>query len=95
MDEQAMDQRAFRITGRVQGVFFRAWTQATARELGLEGTVRNRDDGSVEIHARGPVEVLEDFQERLWEGPPAARVDGVAVKASELQLPGPEFLVLR
>ena len=95
MAEEQIEQRGFRVTGRVQGVFFRAWTQALARELGIRGTVRNRDDGSVEAHARGPLEALEDFQERLWEGPPASKVEGVAVKASDQELPEADFLILR
>lgn len=95
MTEGQVDQRGYRITGRVQGVLFRAWAQATAQELGLQGTVRNREDGSVEAHARGTQEALEDFQERLWEGPPAAKVEGVAVKASEEVLPESDFVILR
>jgi acylphosphatase len=95
MADKGMEQRAYRVTGRVQGVFFRAWLQATALEMGLHGTVRNREDGSVEAHVRGPAELLEDFQERLWEGPPTARVEGVAVKGSEMDLPENDFLILR
>jgi len=70
-------EKGFRITGRVQGVFYRAWTQATATELGLEGTVRNRRDGSVEAHVRGPSKAVEAFQARLWDGPPSASVKNV------------------
>lgn len=95
MAEERMEQRAFRVTGRVQGVFYRAWTQTTAKELNLRGTVRNREDGSVEAHARGSAEALEDFQERLWGGPPGARVEGVAVKESDRDLPESDFLILR
>ncbi|MFO8173768.1 MAG: acylphosphatase [Longimicrobiales bacterium] len=95
MTDQQIEQKGFRVTGRVQGVFFRAWTQETAQELGLQGTVRNRSDGSVEAHVRGPSEALEEFQERLWEGPPGARVEGVAVKGSEEDLPESGFHVIR
>jgi acylphosphatase len=55
-------------------VGFRAWTAWRARELGLRGWVRNRLDGSVELEAEGPVEVLSRFREELHRGPPAARV---------------------
>ena len=44
-----------KIEGRVQGVYFRAWTYETAQSLGLDGTVRNMTDGSVEAVFAGPV----------------------------------------
>ena len=50
--------RLFRVTGRVQGVFFRASTQTAARDLGLTGYARNMDDGSVEVLACGSPAVL-------------------------------------
>lgn len=61
--------------GRVQGVGFRAWTVRQGRKLGLRGWVRNRRDGSVEVHAAGEEAPLERFRERMRKGPPAARVD--------------------
>jgi acylphosphatase len=80
--EEAIVQKGYRITGRVQGVFFRAWTRDTALGLGLGGTVRNLPDGSVETHLVGPASSLERMESRLWEGPPASRVDGVEVVPS-------------
>ncbi|MFC1791934.1 acylphosphatase, partial [Gemmatimonadota bacterium] len=68
VSEEELVQRGYRITGRVQGVFFRAWTRQKALELGLRGTVRNRFDGSVEACVLGSPAVLEVFQARLWEG---------------------------
>jgi len=87
-------QKGLRVTGRVQGVFYRVWTRGVAEELGLRGTVRNRLDGSVEAHAVGSPEALRAFETRLWEGPPAARVDGVASFESEDQLPAGPFEIL-
>ncbi len=66
-----------RIHGRVQGVWFRAWTQKTAQSLGLTGWVRNRSDGTVEAHFSGPAEAVEKMLELVWQGPAAARVDKV------------------
>ncbi len=85
--EEAQEQvrRRFLVRGRVQGVFFRAWTQETATELGLHGMVRNLPDGGVEIVAGGPRGAMEIFEGRLWEGPPAARVE--AVEATEVSEP--------
>jgi acylphosphatase len=82
VSEAVLEQRGYRVTGRVQGVYFRAWTQDLARELGLMGTVRNKADGSVEAHALGRAQDLDVFQARLWEGPPGARVDAVEVMES-------------
>ena len=77
MTEEEIVQRGYRIKGRVQGVFFRAWTRQVALEMGLGGTVMNCPDGSVEAHLIGPVSVVERMAARLWEGPPASRVEGV------------------
>ncbi|HDQ40391.1 MAG TPA: acylphosphatase [Desulfonatronum sp.] len=65
------------ISGRVQGVFFRAWTRNQARELGLAGWVRNLPDGRVELTAQGPEQSLRSFLELLRDGPPLSRVDQV------------------
>jgi len=62
------------VSGRVQGVGFRWWTRDTAEALGLTGWVRNRPDGSVEVHARGRREQLEELERALQRGPIAARV---------------------
>lgn len=65
------------VTGRVQGVFFRATTKEKADRLGITGWVRNTEDGNVEIHAEGSPEVLKQFQVWCRKGPPAARIDQV------------------
>ena len=65
------------VRGRVQGVGFRAWTEYTALEHGLEGFVRNRRDGSVEAVFAGPTEAVEAMIEACRRGPRGARVDGV------------------
>ena len=71
-----MSDRAvqLRITGRVQGVGYRAWTVHRARELGLRGWVRNRRDGSVEALIIGKDEQVEGMIEACREGPSFARV---------------------
>lgn len=75
MNIEGEGQRAFRVIGRVQGVGFRWWTRRTATDLGLHGWVRNERDGSVVVHAGGPVEALARLEEALLRGPTAARVD--------------------
>ena len=71
------------VTGRVQGVWFRGWTVDQAVALGLDGWVRNRRDGSVEILVSGPDAAVEALIGRCRQGPPAARVDAVAVIEAE------------
>jgi acylphosphatase len=72
--------RRIRVHGKVQGVFYRGWTVDEARALGLDGWVRNRLDGSVEIVAVGSAEAVDTLVARCHEGPPAARVDRVDVE---------------
>jgi acylphosphatase len=65
------------IRGRVQGVFYRGWTVETARALGLDGWVRNRANGDVEMLLQGDQAAVDQLIALAWEGPPAARVDDV------------------
>lgn len=67
------------VSGRVQGVYFRATTQETAREAGVDGWVKNRDDGRVEAVFEGPESAVEELLGFCHEGPPAAAVDEVEV----------------
>ena len=69
--------RHVRITGRVQGVFFRAWTEQQARALDVTGWVRNCPDGSVEAHLEGEQWPVQELIELLRLGPTAAQVDEV------------------
>jgi acylphosphatase len=71
--------RRIRVTGHVQGVWYRGWTVDLARSLGHAGWVRNRSDGSVEILADGDAAALDALVDRCREGPPAARVGSVTV----------------
>ncbi|MEO5335552.1 MAG: acylphosphatase [Magnetospirillum sp. WYHS-4] len=71
-----------RIEGRVQGVWYRAWTRGEAVKRGLAGWVRNRADGSVEALFSGPADAVDAMVRDCWDGPPAARVDRIAVNAS-------------
>ena len=67
------------VSGRVQGVSYRAATRAEARRLGLVGWVKNRDDGSVELEAEGPDDKVAALVQWCQQGPPAAHVARVAV----------------
>ena len=73
--------RHFLVSGRVQGVGFRYFTQAAASREGLHGWVRNRPDGRVEINAEGDAEAMARFERALRHGPPGARVDEVEADA--------------
>lgn len=77
-----METRRFLVSGRVQGVGFRAATQARAEELGLSGYTRNLPDGRVEVLASGPQVALAALESFLWRGPPHARVSALEVSAA-------------
>ena len=77
------------VTGRVQGVSFRASTAWEARRLGVHGWVRNRADGSVELEAEGDADRVASLLAWCEKGPPAARVSRVAVE--ELGPTGADF----
>jgi acylphosphatase len=82
MADKAGDTRrtvTVKIEGRVQGVYYRAWTDDTARTLGLDGTVRNMSDGSVEAVLSGPAETVADMLRRCADGPKDARVTKVTI----------------
>ena len=67
------------IFGDVQGVGFRYFAESRARRLGLQGYVRNRYDGAVEVEAEGDTPALERFLDLLRQGPRMARVQDVRV----------------
>lgn len=73
-----------RMEGRVQGVWFRAWTVQEATRRGLAGWVRNRRDGAVEAVFAGPEAKVEDMITACRRGPPAAEVTEL------IQMPEPE-----
>ena len=81
--------RHYVVTGRVQGVFYRASTQEEAARLGLLGWVRNREDGSVELVACGVESILNRLEHWLWQGPKFAEVSDVKVNAVDSE--GNEF----
>jgi len=68
------------ISGRVQGVFYRAFTEDVAHSLGLKGWVKNRGDGNVEAIFEGKKEDIESAIRSCYKGPPAARVNNIDVK---------------
>jgi acylphosphatase len=79
----ALVGRHVRVTGHVQGVFFRAWAQGEARELGVSGWIRNCADGSVEAHLAGEDVDVVRMIERMRRGPSNARVEDVTVEDTE------------
>ena len=85
-----MATRRLLISGKVQGVFYRGWTETTARSLGLGGWVRNLSNGDVEVLASGPQDKLDELVDRCWEGPPAAAVRAILVQEADTE-PMPDF----
>ncbi len=83
METDTQERLSARITGRVQGVGFRNFTQMRARQLGVTGWVRNEKDGSVRLEAEGPRGALEDLLDAVHDGPRTARVESVDVDWSD------------
>ena len=75
-----MPASKIRVTGKVQGVFFRASTQEKAKSLHLCGWVRNESDGSVLIHAEGDKAAIQELLDWCHQGPPQASVQAVQVE---------------
>lgn len=83
MNTSSHQRLTARVTGRVQGVYFRAFTRNQARLLELSGWVHNEYDGSVSLEAEGPRETLERLLVAIRRGPSGARVDHVSADWSE------------
>ncbi|MCB1343294.1 MAG: acylphosphatase [Pseudooceanicola sp.] len=77
-----------RVTGMVQGVWFRAWTRREAERLGLRGWVRNEADGSVLALVGGRGELVEEMVRLLHIGPAKAKVEQVVTDPWEGPVPG-------
>ena len=75
-----MARKRIFVSGRVQGVAYRAYAADEAMRLGLKGWVRNRKDGQVEAVVEGDDDAVDRFVEWSRRGSPAARVSGVSVK---------------
>lgn len=84
-----------RVTGRVQGVSFRAWTEGRAKALGVEGWVRNEPDGSVRALIGGEAEAVAEMIQALHEGPRWANVTGVETEAAAFSDVPPGFRITR
>ncbi len=78
-------RRRIVLTGRVQGVFFRASVQEAARNADVAGWAANRPDGAVEVVLEGPPAAVESVTGYCRTGPVNARVDSVEVSAEEAE----------
>ena len=83
METETVKTFLVRIEGRVQGVFFRAWTVEEAQARNLAGWVRNRRDGSVEALFSGAAADVDDMVQAARRGPPMAAVSHVKTQAAE------------
>jgi acylphosphatase len=80
-----MVARRYMVTGRVQGVGYRNFVEHTAGKLNVDGYVRNRHDGSVEVFAMGTAEELQMLRKALERGPMMAQVSHVAEEPSDVE----------
>ena len=81
------------VRGRVQGVAFRYHTALKANQLGLQGWVRNKKDGTVQVEAQGQENSLNDLIGYLHKGPAQAKVDEVQIKWIETKESGGKFRI--
>ena len=72
------------VSGKVQGVFYRASTAEHAKRLGIVGYAKNLPDGHVEVLACGEDAPVKELMDWLWKGPPAAKVQSVDVQEADL-----------
>ncbi len=73
------------VSGRVQGVYFRASTKEVSDRLGVVGWVKNLPTGNVLIHAQGSVEQISQVKEWCRQGPPLSKVAEIVVEDTELK----------
>lgn len=71
------------ISGRVQGVLYRAFTERLAKDLDIEGEVENLSDGTVKVVAEGEEEKLEQFRNKLWKGSTFSKVENVVCESGD------------
>ncbi|WP_028575589.1 acylphosphatase [Desulfonatronovibrio hydrogenovorans] len=71
------------ISGKVQGVYFRAWTKDQADSLGVKGWVRNISDGRVEVLAQGADEATAEFKKRLIQGSSMSEVKNIECESMD------------
>lgn len=86
-------QALIKVTGRVQGVFYRAHAEEKARQLKLTGYAKNLPDGSVEILIQGSEEEIKKFINWCQDGSPSATVDRVKVQWGEVGSPCTDFRI--
>lgn len=86
--------KRIKVSGRVQGVFFRKSTQQKAMELGIKGWVKNEAEGSVLVEIEGIPSVLVEMEVWLRHGPPMSKVESLEITDGEV-LNYADFLILR
>ena len=86
-DAPLLESRLVVVSGRVQGVFFRASTARQAAKLGITGWAHNVPDGTVQVLVCGKPDAVEQLLAWLWQGPDEASVTGVEISSTELGPP--------
>jgi acylphosphatase len=82
-DDNDITSLRFRIEGFVQAVGYRNFAIEEASRLGLDGWIRNRSDGTVEVLASGETKKIEEFAQACMRGPPGSRVTSVEMHNTE------------
>lgn len=90
----AIQSKHVTIEGKVQGVWYRAWTLGAAQKLGLYGWVRNKANGNVEAVFCGEEGVVSEMIKQCWQGSPASNVLAVKAQATDI-VTDKRFVALR
>ena len=85
--------KRYLISGRVQGVGFRFFTQVVAERELIDGWVSNTSDGRVEVEAEGEAQAMMEFEDAIRKGPLGARVDQIEITPQTLSMNGTGFLI--
>lgn len=86
-----MSQQRLFVSGRVQGVGFRAFTRSVALRHGLRGWARNLPDGRVDILLCGPASEIDNARAEIARGPAGSRIDRMETGTADGQPPPPDF----
>ena len=82
------------VSGRVQGVGYRAFVRMTATQLGIVGWIKNLPDGRVELIAQGNKEGLEELEDACWAGPPLSKVIDIEFQLASDGMDFNEFSII-
>jgi len=95
INRMSMQTIQLKISGKVQGVFYRVSARDMASNLGIKGWVKNLKDGSVLILAEGTESALAKFRTWCWQGPPGSKVEDIEEEIMQVNVIEEGFRIIR